>query len=460
MSTDNMFNPYASTQPGAARPLPQRPHNPLLDKIQEAAAQAAAAEEPVAALAATQPWEQPHVAAISNNPPEEISMIENIPAAQGFDAPFAGAAQPDVDAPALAQNSGVADGSEDVRTVEDLPAKAGIIDYRQGDGLPSLMSAAQAAELAGRLDGISIASTFPVEHREALKTKEGTPRMSKAGKQMFKKVSVPTNVSVLVSGAEHLGFVMDEEYAVRLVAEQMIWRVQGHMAAQGVSIREGWMFDQDWLSKHFGTTNLMEAVEAELRPWAATKVSALSAATQQAMCSSVTDAEEIISIYDTVEKAASAYLSKLLKGTGSKAQIAQQLAPITKAKAKWEQYVTRSEKATAEGKAAPKPPVIKALTAETPKGIRAVAGVLLTAESKRQAMTEKFKAGNYPARFSEEEVAEYINGTLEYSIQMQTVSCWLQQIATTMQATEQRKLQKYAADSTAAAAIEDDFDLI
>ena len=253
---------------------------------------------------------------------------------------------------------------------------------------------------------------------------------------------------------------MDEEYAVRLVAEQMIWRVQGHMAAQGVSIREGWMFDQDWLSKHFGTTNLMDAVEAELRPWAATKVSALSAATQQAMCSSVTDAEEIISIYDNVEKAASAYLSKLLKGTGSKAQIAQQLAPITKAKAKWEQYVTRSEKATAEGKAAPKPPVIKALTAETPKGIRAVAGVLLTADSKRQAMTEKFKAGNYPARFSEEEVAEYINGTLEYSIQMQTVSCWLQQIATTMQATEQRKLQKYAADSTAAAAVEDDFDLI
>ena len=75
-------------------------------------------------------------------------------------------------------------------------------------------------------------------------------------------------------------------------------------------------------------------------------------------------------------------------------------------------------------------------------------------------MTEKFKAGNYPARFSEEEVAEYINGTLEYSIQMQTVSCWLQQIATTMQATEQRKLQKYAADSTAAAAVEDEFDLI
>ena len=75
-------------------------------------------------------------------------------------------------------------------------------------------------------------------------------------------------------------------------------------------------------------------------------------------------------------------------------------------------------------------------------------------------MTEKFKAGNYPARFSEEEVAEYINGTLEYSIQMHTVSCWLQQIAIIMQATEQRKLQKYAADSTAAAAVEDDFDLI
>lgn len=451
MSHD-MFNPYASAQPGATRPLPQRPSNPLLEKIQEAAAKAAAAEEPVA-MAATQPWEQPHVAAPFNTPIEEIPMTENTtPAAQGFDAPFAGAAQPVVDA--------TTDGAEDVRTVEDLPAKAGIIDYRQGEGLPSLMSAAQAAELAGRLDGISIASTFPVEHREALKTKEGTPRLSKAGKQMFKKVSVPTNVSVLVSGTEHLGFVMDEEYAVRLVAEQLIWRVQGHMAAQGVSIKEGWMFDQDWLSKHFGTTNLMEAVEAELRPWAATKVSALSAATQQAMCSSVTDAEEIVSIYDSVEKAASTYLSKLLKGNGSKAQIAQQLAPITKAKAKWEQYIARSEKAAADGKAAPKAPVIKALTAETPKGIRAVAGVLLTADSKRQAMTEKFKAGNYPDRFSAEEVAEYINGTLEYSIQMQTVSCWLQQIATTMQATEQRKLQKYAADSTAAAAVEDDFDLI
>lgn len=449
----DMFNPYASTQPGAARPLPQRPNNPFLDKIQEAAAKAAAAEEPVA-LGATQPWEQPYVAAATfTNPPEEIPMIENnIQAAQGFDAPFAGAAQPTVDADT--------DGVGDVRTIEDLPAKAGIIDYRAGEGLPSLMSAAQAAELAGRLDGISIASTFPVEHREALKTKEGTPRLSKAGKQMFKKVSVPTNVSVLVSGTEHLGFVMDEEYAVRLVAEQLIWRVQGHMAAQGVSIKEGWMFDQDWLSKHFGTTNLMEAVEAELRPWAATKVSALSAATQQAMCSSVTDAEEIVSIYDAVEKAASTYLSKLLKGTGSKAQIAQQLAPITKAKAKWEQYIARSEKAAADGKAAPKAPVIKALTAETPKGIRAVAGVLLTADSKRQAMAEKFKSGNYPARFSAQEVHEYIDGTLEYSIQMQTVSCWLQQIATTMQVAEQKKLQKYAADSTAAATIEDDFDLI
>ena len=460
MSTDNMFNPYASTQPGAARPLPQRPHNPLLDKIQEAAAQAAAAEEPVAALAATQPWEQPHVAATFNNPPEEISMIENIPAAQGFDAPFAGAAQPAVDAPALAQNSGVADGSEDARTVEDLPAKAGIIDYRQGEGLPNLMTPMQAAELAQRLDGISIASTFPVEHREALKTKDGEPRKTKAGKQMFKKVRVPTNVSVLVSGEDNLGFVVDEEYALRLITEQMIWRVQGHMSAQGVSIKENWMFDQNWLSKHFGTTNFMEAIEAELRPWAATKVSALSAATQQAMCSSVTDAEEIVGIYETVEKAANTYLSKLLKGTGSKAQIAQQLAPITKAKAKWEQYIGRCEKAETDGKATPKPPVIKALTAETPKGIRAVAGVLLTADSKRQAMTEKFKSGNYPARFSPEEVQEYIDGTQEYSIQMQTVACWLQQIATTMQATEQRKLQKYAADSTAAAAVEDDFDLI
>lgn len=451
MSHDNMFNPYASAAAGAARPLPQRPANPFLDKIQEAAAKAAASEEPVA-MAATQPWEQPHVAAPLNTPTEETPMTENtIPAAQGFDAPFAAAA-PVFDTAVETQ--------DDVRTAEDLPAKAGIIDYRQGEGLPSLMSATQAAELAGRLDGISIASTFPVEHREALKTKEGLPRLSKAGKQMFKKVSVPTNVSVLVSGQEHLGFVMDEEYAVRLVAEQMIWRVQGHMAAQGVSIKEGWMFDQDWLSKHFGTTNLMEAIEAELRPWAATKVSALSAATQQAMCSSVTDAEEIISIYDNVEKAASTYLSKLLKGNGSKAQIAQQLAPITKAKAKWEQYVTRSEKAAAEGKAAPKPPVIKALTAETPKGIRAVAGVLLTADSKRQAMCEKFKAGNYPARFSAAEVQEYIDGTMEYSIQMQTVACWLQQVATNMQATEQRKLQKYAADSTAAAAVEDDFDLI
>ena len=456
MSTDNMFNPYASAQPGAARPLPQRPHNPFLNKIQEAAAKAAAAEEPVA-MAATQPWEQPHVAAPFNTPIEEIPMTENtIPAAQGFDAPFAGAAAQ----PALDQNSGVADGAEDVRTVEDLPAKAGIIDYRQGEGLPSLMSAAQAAELAGRLDGISIASIFPVEHREALKSKDGTPRLSKAGKQMFKKVAVPTNVSVLVSGAENLGFVMDEEYAVRLVAEQMIWRVQGHMAAQGVSIREGWMFDQDWLSKHFGTTNLMDAIESELRPWATTKVSALSAATQQAMCSSVTDAEDIIGIYTAVEASATAYLSKLLKGTGVKAQIAQQLAPITKAKSKWEQYVTRCEKAEADGKPAPKAPVIKSLTAETQKGIRAVAGMLLTADSKRQAMAEKFKSGNYPARFSAQEVQEYIDGTLEYSIQMQTVSCWLQQIATTMQVAEQKKLQKYAADSTAAATIEDDFDLI
>ena len=461
MSNDNLFNPYSNAQPGAARPLPQRPQSPFLTKIQEASAKAAASEEPVA-LTATQPWEQPHVAAatITNSPQEEIPMIENIPAAQGFDAPFAGAAQPDVDAPALDQNSGVADGSEDVRTVEDLPAKAGIIDYRQGEGLPTSMTPAQSAELAQRLDGISIASTFPVEHREPSLSKDGTHRTTKTGKLMYKKVRVPTNVSVLVSGEDNLGFVVDEEYALRLITEQMIWRVQGHMSAQGVSIKENWMFDQNWLSKHFGTTNLMEAIEAELRPWAATKVSALSAATQQAMCSSVTDAEEIVGIYDAVEKAATTYLSKLLKGTGSKAQIAQQLAPLTKAKSKWEQYIGRCEKAEADGKATPKAPVIKSLTAETPKGIRAVAGMLLTADSKRQAMTEKFKSGNYPARFSAEEVQDYIYGTQDYSIQMQTVACWLQQIATNMQAAEQRKLQKYAAESTAAASIEDDFDLI
>ncbi len=451
MSVD-MFNPYAPAKSGAPRPLPQRPANPFADRIQAAAA-AAATEDPVA-LVATQLWEQPQMAASVLTKTEEISMPENtIPASQGFAAPFAAAT-----ATAVAPADPVDDITEDVRTTEDLPAKAGIIDYRQGEGLPCSMSAAQATELASRLDGISVASTFPVEHREMLRTKEGLPRKTKAGKQMFKKVSIPTNISVLVSGDEHLGFIMDEEYAVRLVTEQLIWRVQGHMAAQGVSIKEGWAFDQDWLSKHFGTSNLMEAIESELRPWAATKVSALSAAVQQAMCSTVEDADEIVAIFDSVEKSAATYLTKLLKGAGSRGQIAQQLAPITKAKAKWEQYIARVDKAEAAGKANPKPPVIKSLASETPKSIRAVAGVLLTADAKRQTMADKFRAGNYPDRFSTDEVQEYINDTAAYSIQMQTVACWLQQIATTMQATEQRKLQKYTADSTAS--IEDDFDLI
>lgn len=453
-----MFDPYNPAPQGASRPLPPRPMPAWQQKIQEQSALVAAQEE--AAAKAAQPLEQP-VAVPQFNPPEEKSM-SNDTISNPFDTTGAPAFNPN-DVIAKQPMAALAPLPEaepaDEATDDDLPPKAGIIDYRKGEGLPTTLSEQQVTELAAKLDGLAISSTFPVEHKEPAIGKDGKQRASKAGKLMMKKVKVPTNVHMLVAGEQNLGWALDPDYAVRLVAEQMIWKVQGHMAAQGVSIREGYMFDSEWLAKHFGAANLTDAIEAELRPWAATKVSTLSAATQSAMCSSVTDADEIIQIYTAAELAANTYLTKLLKGKGTKADIASQLAPIVKARAKYEQWQKRAEKAELEGKPAPKALAIKSLTAETVRGIRAVAGMLLTADTKRQQMAEKFKTGNYPPRFSAEEVAEYVDGTQEYSITMQTVACWLQQIATNMQASEQRKMQKYAADAVAGDQA-DDFDLI
>lgn len=444
-----MFNPYDPRPTTPTKPLPQRPPlNPFLAKIQDAAAQAAAAETSAAPAAIPFTEQAVPVPSFTQTPLEEVKPMSEFNPNDIIEAMPQAALAP------------VPEVTDD-RTDSDLPAKAGIVDYRSGEGLPSVVPDADVKALEQRLDGVSFKATFPVTVKEPALGKDGNQRTTKSGKLMWKKVNVPTNVNALISGQEHMGFALDDSYCVSLVVEQMIYRVQGHMAAQDVLLKEGWMFDQNWLSTHFGTSNFMEAIEAELRPWATTKVSALSAATQAAMCSSVTDAEEIIAIYAFVEKAASHYLTKIMKGQGSKAAIAQQLAPITKAKAKWDQYVGRCEKALADGKAEPKAPVIKALTAETPKGIRAVVGVLTVADQKRQAMVEKFKAGNYPKdRFTDADVADVIDGAQEYSINMQTVGCWLGQIATNMQAAEQRKLQKYAADSAAAVAADDDFDLL
>jgi hypothetical protein len=287
--------------------------------------------------------------------------------------------------------------------------------------------------------------------------KDGKQRMSRSGKPMLRKVRVPTNVNMLVAGEENLNWALDPDYAVKLIAEQMLFRVSGHMAAQAVPLKEGWMFDSAWLSRHFGTSNLSEAIEAEFRPWAAAKVSTLSAATQSAMCSSVTDAEEIVRIYEYVLAEASKYLTKITKGKASKTEISAQLSALSKIIAKYESWMKRADKAAAEDKPAPKPLAIKSLTAETVRGIRAVAGVLLTADSKRQALSEKFASGNYPPRFTAEDAAEYVAETVEYSVNMQTVACWLQQVATNMQASEQRKLQKYSDETSAAP---DDFDLV
>lgn len=442
------FNPFSGAPAGATKPLPPRPQAPnFLNTLQQRSA-AVAAEAPLEEQKPSQ----------EHNPVNQPTL-EVIPMSEEINLPVTAAATNSAAEVAAADAAIDAAAGADERTPEDLPAKAGIVDYRTGEGLPITMMPVQVEELAKRIDGLSIQSVFPVTHKTPAIVKEtGLPRVSKNGKQVMKTSKVPTNVSALFSGEQNMNWLLDSGYAVRLIAEQMLFRVQGHMAAQGLSFKENWVFTSDWLNKHFGTDNFQDAVEAELRPWAATKVSTLSAAQQANLCSSTTDAQEIIAIYEYVSKAAETYLSKVLKGKGSKSEIASQLAPITKAQAKWEQWVTRCEKALAAGKPEPKAPMIKSLTSETPKGIRAVVAMLLTADTKRQAMAEKFKTGNYPERFTAEDVQAYIDGTTEYSINMQTVACWLGQIATNMQATEQRKLQKYAAES--AATVDDDFDMI
>lgn len=450
-----MFNPYAPQQQGAPKPLPPRPQMPEWQrKIQEQAAAAAAQEQATAAAVAAQSGQLEAAPQFlsTQNPQEETSMSNDT---TPFNPNEVIAAAPQTQIAPI--NAGDVVYPEDAASAEDLPAKAGIVDYRNGDGLPTTLSEGQAQQLAEKLNGINFAITLPVEHKEPAVGKDGKQRLSRNGKPMLKKVRVPTNISLLVAGEENLNWALDADYAVKLIAEQMMFRVSGHLAAQSVPLKEGWMFDSAWLSKHFGTSNLSEAIEAELRPWAATKVSTLSAATQQAMCSSVTDAEEIVRIYEYVLAEASKYLTKVTKGKSSKADIAAQLAPITKAIGKYESWTKRAEKAATDGKAAPKPLVIKSLSGETVRGIRAVAGVLLVADGKRQALAEKFAAGTYPPRFTAEDAAEYVAETVECSINLQTVACWLQQVATNMQASEQRKLQKYSEESSAAP---DDFDLV
>lgn len=448
-----MFNPFDSGNQ-QSRPLPPRPA-PLagLQKIQQASAAALAAETP----------EVEHVAPL----PHPTEQLEVVP--QFKEETHVTEVQVDIQA-ADAANQAAADASlkaaaaaaDDVATPDeagedDLPAKAGIIDYRSGEGLPSLATPEQAEALATKLDGLAISLTLPVTHKEPSTTKDGKPRFAKNGKPMMKKVKVLTNVSVLASGDENVGWAVDPEYAIKLIAEMMVHRVGGHFEAQGLSLKENQLFESSWLSRHFGTENLQQAIESELRPWSTTKVSTLSAATQAAMCSNITDAEEIITVYDYVEEHAVKFLDRVFKGKEGKEKAKIQLAPVSKAKAKYEQWIARAEKAVAAGKPMPKQLVVKSLSGETVKSIRAIAALLLKADETRQMMAAKFATGNYPDRYSADEVAEYISQSAEYSVNMQTVSCWLGQVATNMQTTEQRKLKKYSADTSVAG---DDFYMI
>ena len=188
-----MFNPYDPRPTTPTKPLPQRPPlNPFLAKIQDAAAQAAAEETPVAPAAIPFTEQAVPVPSFTQTPLEEVKPMSD------FNPNDIIAEQPQA---ALAPVP-----ESDDRTTEDLPAKAGIIDYRSGEGLPSVVSDADVKALEQRLDGVSFKATIPVTVKEPALGKDGNQRTTKNGKLMWKKVNVPTNVNALISGQEHMGF--------------------------------------------------------------------------------------------------------------------------------------------------------------------------------------------------------------------------------------------------------------
>ena len=162
------FNPFSGAPAGATKPLPPRPQAPnFLNTLQQRSA-AVAAEAPLEEQKPSQ----------EHNPVNQPTL-EVIPMSEEINLPVTAAATNYAAEVAAADAAIDAAAGADERTPEDLPAKAGIVDYRTGEGLPITMMPVQVEELAKRIDGLSIQSVFPVTHKTPAIVKEtGLPRVS------------------------------------------------------------------------------------------------------------------------------------------------------------------------------------------------------------------------------------------------------------------------------------------
>ena len=355
------------------------------------------------------------------------------------------------------------DDEDEVDEADALPRNAGIVDYRPefgAEALPEVMTDSAAAAVAEATQGMVLKGiSLPVIVETLATKKDGTPILKKDGKQSIRKTKVPTNVSVLLTGEDGLGWLLnDDEYSAKLVAEMLLHKVQQQLKLQGIQLKEGWVLTTEWLKAHFGAESIQDALDATLRPWAvaATRMTSAAAAAIQEMCSTVDDVYEIIQMYEFTEERLTAYI-KHGNSKVSVADINAQLGPIHKSANKWRAYAKRLEAAELAGKATPKKPVIKALAGESPKSILAVSTALQKLVELRDASHTNLVEGRIPKRFTPEDVQEYLAATGEHNANLLAVSCWLNGIAQQIKLKEARNLKKYAAVITDADAEEDVF---